>query len=62
MKSEMKKPTAPIIKIPIAEIFETVFNSSVVGFLRRCQTLVHCKRNDFSLLVKSMYMKQKIVL
>ena len=45
---EIKKPITPKAATPIAEIFETVRNSSLVGFLSECQTLLHLMKNIFT--------------
>jgi hypothetical protein len=49
----IKKPSKPMSPRPIAEILDTALNSSVEGFLSRCQTLVHWARKEliFSLTV-----------
>ena len=36
---EMANPAAPIIKIPIAETFEIVLNSDILGFFKSLHTL-----------------------
>src|SRR3989338_1375386 len=41
------KPKSPMTETPIAEIFETVQNSSFVGFFKMCQTLLHFSKKDF---------------
>jgi len=35
---EIAKPSAPITRSPIAETFEVILNSSIVGFRRSRQT------------------------
>jgi len=50
MASDIRKPTAPIINIPIALTFEIVLNSTPVGFFNTYQTLLDCNTNDFNLL------------
>ena len=42
----MKNPSAPIIRIPIAETFATVLNSMFDGFFKTCQTLFDWTMND----------------
>ena len=49
IKREITKPTKPRASMPRAEIFEIFFHSSSEGFLRICQTLMHFKKNVFSL-------------
>jgi hypothetical protein len=44
---EIKKPIAPRIKIPIAEIFAVSWYSFLEGFFRACHTLLHLRVNDF---------------
>src|SRR3989344_5966408 len=39
-------PSSPKSRIPIPDIFEIDLNSSLLGFLRRVQTLLHCTKND----------------
>ena len=46
--SAIMKPTAPIIRMPMAETFATVLNSRPVGFRRMCQTRLDWRMNDFS--------------
>ncbi len=41
-------PSKPMIPKPIAETLDTALNSSMLGFLRRCQTLPHCPKKDTS--------------
>ena len=45
---EIKKPIGPITIIPIAETLATWINSSLEGFLRTIQTLLHFSIKDFS--------------
>jgi hypothetical protein len=47
IESAIMNPIAPMIKMPKAETFATVLNSSDVGFLKICQTRFDCKTNDF---------------
>jgi len=44
---EIKKPKTPIIKIPTAETFATLRNSSFEGFFRTIQTRLHFPKKDF---------------
>lgn len=48
----IKNPKTPIRPRPIAEILETALNSSMDGFLKRCQTRTHwaVKELNFSLI------------
>ena len=39
MTMEIAKPMAPITRSPIADTFEIVLNSSMLGFFRSLQTL-----------------------
>ncbi len=45
---EIRNPSNPIIKIPIAETLDICWNSSFVGFFNVCQTLLHFNKNDFN--------------
>ena len=45
--TEIAKPKTPTTKIPRAEIFATIWNSSIVGFFKMCQTLLHLSKKDF---------------
>jgi|APSaa5957512576_1039674.scaffolds.fasta_scaffold00047_3 hypothetical protein len=38
MAIDIRKPSAPITRSPMAETFEIVLNSSIVGFLRSRHT------------------------
>jgi hypothetical protein len=38
---DIKKPNIPIIRIPMAETFEIVSNSFLVGFLKESHTRLH---------------------
>lgn len=52
MTTVMTNPSKPINPKPIAEILDTALNSSLVGFLSKCQTLTHwpIKEDNFSLI------------
>ena len=58
--TEIKNPIKPIIRIPKADIFATSLNSLPVGFLRICQTLVHCTKKDFKVSIIAMKIKVRI--
>ena len=45
---EIKNPNTPRITIPTAETFATVWNSSLVGFFKECQTLLDLTKKDFA--------------
>ena len=50
----MRNPITPISKTPIAESFAIFLNSSMLGFLRMCQTLEHFAKNDFTFSIAAM--------
>ena len=45
---EIKKPSNPKTKIPIADTFEINSISFLVGFFSACQTRLHFVKNDLA--------------
>ena len=52
MNIEIRNPTKPINAKPMAATLAVVLYSLESGFLRICQTLLHCIANDFILNIK----------
>ncbi len=49
--AEIMNPNTPITTIPRAEIFVTVQNSFLLGFLSASHTLLHFNKNDVNAMI-----------